>query len=171
MGVPIIRTIVFWGLYWGPSILGNYHIGMVEKKMETNYLTTNTNNMTCIRPPAIVHFVATGVKNEQMRLTSVLQTSQLGLSYSQELCSLYARYNSSNTSIIIVVLIMGYMGIMGKNIVSYYNMKIYLANVVAERTGACLSEQCWLCQVRTCIPKAGQLEVLTQLTLAPKPTE
>ena len=26
MGVPIIRTIVFWGLYWGPLILGNYHL-------------------------------------------------------------------------------------------------------------------------------------------------
>ena len=25
LGVPIIRTIVFWGLYWGPLILGNYH--------------------------------------------------------------------------------------------------------------------------------------------------
>ena len=25
-GVPIIRTIVFWGLYWGPLILGNYHV-------------------------------------------------------------------------------------------------------------------------------------------------
>ena len=24
--VPIIRIIVFWGLYWGPLILGNYHI-------------------------------------------------------------------------------------------------------------------------------------------------
>ena len=23
LGVPIIRTIVFWGLYWGPHILGN----------------------------------------------------------------------------------------------------------------------------------------------------
>ena len=26
LGVPIIRTIVFWGLYWGPLNLGNYHI-------------------------------------------------------------------------------------------------------------------------------------------------
>ena len=26
LGIPIIRTIVFWGLYWGPLILGNYHI-------------------------------------------------------------------------------------------------------------------------------------------------
>ena len=26
LGVPIIRTIVFWGLHWGPLILGNYHI-------------------------------------------------------------------------------------------------------------------------------------------------
>ena len=27
-GGPIIRTIVYWGLYWGPPILGNYHIGL-----------------------------------------------------------------------------------------------------------------------------------------------
>ena len=26
LGVPIIKIIVFWGLYWGPFILGNYHI-------------------------------------------------------------------------------------------------------------------------------------------------
>ena len=26
LGVPIIRIIIFWGLYWGPHILGNYHI-------------------------------------------------------------------------------------------------------------------------------------------------
>ena len=26
LGVPIIRTIVCLGLYWGPVILGNYHI-------------------------------------------------------------------------------------------------------------------------------------------------
>ena len=26
LGVPIIGTIVFWGLYWGPLILGNYQI-------------------------------------------------------------------------------------------------------------------------------------------------
>ena len=25
-GVPNIRTIVFWGLYWDPPILGNYQI-------------------------------------------------------------------------------------------------------------------------------------------------
>ena len=28
LGVPIIRIIVFWGLYWGSLILGNYHIGL-----------------------------------------------------------------------------------------------------------------------------------------------
>ena len=26
LGVPIIRIIIYWGLYWGPLILGNYHI-------------------------------------------------------------------------------------------------------------------------------------------------
>ena len=25
LGGPTIRTMVFWGLYWGPLILGNYH--------------------------------------------------------------------------------------------------------------------------------------------------
>ena len=24
--VPIRRTIIFWGLYWGPAISGNYHL-------------------------------------------------------------------------------------------------------------------------------------------------
>ena len=27
LGVPIIRMIVFWGLYCGPPILGSYHLG------------------------------------------------------------------------------------------------------------------------------------------------
>ena len=26
LGVPIIRTIVYWGLYWGTLILGNYRV-------------------------------------------------------------------------------------------------------------------------------------------------
>ena len=30
-GVPIIRSIVFWGLYWGPAILGNYPVGRWHK--------------------------------------------------------------------------------------------------------------------------------------------
>ena len=33
LGVPIIRTIIFWGLYWGPLVLGNYH--MLELYMYT----------------------------------------------------------------------------------------------------------------------------------------
>ena len=28
--VPIIRIITFWGLYWGPPILGNYPIDHME---------------------------------------------------------------------------------------------------------------------------------------------
>ena len=26
LGVPIVRILVFWGLDWGPLILGNYHM-------------------------------------------------------------------------------------------------------------------------------------------------
>ena len=28
MGVPILRIIVYWDLYWGPPILGNYHMAL-----------------------------------------------------------------------------------------------------------------------------------------------
>ena len=34
-GVPIIRMMKYWGLYWGPPILENYHIGIMEENMET----------------------------------------------------------------------------------------------------------------------------------------
>ena len=37
LGVPIIRIIVYWGLYWGPLILGNYHLGF-----RVAVLTTST---------------------------------------------------------------------------------------------------------------------------------
>ena len=33
LGVPIIRTIMFWGLYWGPLIVGNYHIRIYKGVM------------------------------------------------------------------------------------------------------------------------------------------
>ena len=26
LGGPIIRIIIYWGLYWGPPIMGNYHV-------------------------------------------------------------------------------------------------------------------------------------------------
>ena len=28
LGVPIIGTVVFWGLYWGPLFWGNYKINL-----------------------------------------------------------------------------------------------------------------------------------------------
>ena len=30
LGFPIYRTIVFWGLYWGPPIFGNYHLIVIR---------------------------------------------------------------------------------------------------------------------------------------------
>ena len=41
--IPIIRTVVFWGLYWGPRILGNYHIGTAR----TKYVTYRELNTLC----------------------------------------------------------------------------------------------------------------------------
>ena len=45
-GVPIIRTIEFWGLYSGPPILGNYHIRM--KPTHAKLLNFQRNVPLCI---------------------------------------------------------------------------------------------------------------------------
>ena len=31
-GVPMIRVVVFGGIYWGPAILGNYHMYSYDGK-------------------------------------------------------------------------------------------------------------------------------------------
>ena len=38
LGVLIIRIIVFWGLYWGPLIWGNYHMGGNGKENGDHYV-------------------------------------------------------------------------------------------------------------------------------------
>ena len=30
LGVPILRTIVYWGLYWGPPFLGKNNLGLLR---------------------------------------------------------------------------------------------------------------------------------------------
>ena len=35
-GAPIIRIIVFWGPYWGPTIYGNYHICLSKPDSRIN---------------------------------------------------------------------------------------------------------------------------------------
>ena len=41
IGVPIIRIIVFWGLYWGPPTLGNYLISITHKPPDSTTKTTS----------------------------------------------------------------------------------------------------------------------------------
>ena len=36
MGVPIRRSRVYWGLFRGPLILGNYHIVTLETRINSN---------------------------------------------------------------------------------------------------------------------------------------
>ena len=31
MEIPIVRTIVYWGLYWGPLLFGNYHLATAAR--------------------------------------------------------------------------------------------------------------------------------------------
>ena len=38
LGVPIIRTIVFWGLYWDPPILGNSHIARWVRRKRFSFV-------------------------------------------------------------------------------------------------------------------------------------
>ena len=38
LGIPIIRNILFWGLYWGPLISGNYHIVNLNSRVSYNLI-------------------------------------------------------------------------------------------------------------------------------------
>ena len=43
LGGPIMRTIVFWGLYWRPPIWGNYHLtGRRCKRVKLQFSWTKT---------------------------------------------------------------------------------------------------------------------------------
>ena len=39
MGVPTVRTIVFWGLYGGPPLLGSYHLVQVHAEARAELQT------------------------------------------------------------------------------------------------------------------------------------
>ena len=43
LGVLIIRTIVYWGLYWGPPMLGNYH---VQARVDHHGMTSSSSQWT-----------------------------------------------------------------------------------------------------------------------------
>ena len=47
-GAPITRILVFWGLCWGPFILGNYHLGVSHDN--PSHSLTRTHN-----PPQSLH--------------------------------------------------------------------------------------------------------------------
>ena len=49
LGVPRIRIIVLWGLYWGPCILGNYHPICVWEPQENYRLNTWANLVSCLK--------------------------------------------------------------------------------------------------------------------------
>ena len=46
LGVPIIRTVVYWGLYWGPLILGNYQV--VCQMRVTQWFTFSQSTFTVL---------------------------------------------------------------------------------------------------------------------------
>ena len=50
LGAPIIRTIIFWGLYWGPLILGNYKISLFHIfRVPTASIKNNTSHVEIAR--------------------------------------------------------------------------------------------------------------------------
>ena len=49
LGVPIMRIRVFWGLYWGPPILGSFHIAS-----RPSLLPLQKTTQTCVQLSAAV---------------------------------------------------------------------------------------------------------------------
>ena len=48
LGVPVIRTILFLGLYWGPLIMGNYQI-LMPKPQAINIQLSPKPNTLCLK--------------------------------------------------------------------------------------------------------------------------
>ena len=45
LGVPIIRIVIFYGLYWGPLIWGNYPLQSAADPFKTTVETGRTQNV------------------------------------------------------------------------------------------------------------------------------
>ena len=54
LGVPIIRIIIFWGLYWGPSILGNYHLTKIRPTTVSSWNLKHCNPQALRPEPEIL---------------------------------------------------------------------------------------------------------------------
>ena len=65
LGVPMRRTIAFWGLYWGPCILGNYNILLVAPCEAPRVLRVSVASRNLIGPeggvgeciPVMIHII------------------------------------------------------------------------------------------------------------------
>ena len=57
LGVPVIRTIVFWALYWGPPILGKYQMVWVTVQKQISEGCHNHENRPCAMAPHQGNFV------------------------------------------------------------------------------------------------------------------
>ena len=64
LGALIIRIIVFWGLYWGPLILGNYHIGIVYRSVSSH--TALSKYMIRSHAPCVRTFTCIGMYAGQL---------------------------------------------------------------------------------------------------------
>ena len=55
LGVPIIRIIVFWGLYWGSLILGNHHLvtGPLEHAGQGHHAAAHADGNVLRRTPVL----------------------------------------------------------------------------------------------------------------------
>ena len=48
LGVPMIRTIVYWGLYWVPLILGNYRMPQ-KRRSKCNHTSCTSVNVAFVK--------------------------------------------------------------------------------------------------------------------------
>ena len=65
-GVPILRIIVFWGLHWGPLILGNYHI-RDYRVLGCEAAAMKSGLPPCVREPeAALWWICSAVRGWQM---------------------------------------------------------------------------------------------------------
>ena len=78
MGVPIIRTIVFGGRYWGPLVLGSYHFEKIRTLLLSSAIWGFQQLGPCLRVRVIGVVVYSGVYEEDPRLSFRAEVSVFG---------------------------------------------------------------------------------------------
>ena len=101
LGVPIRRVVISWGLYWGPAVLQNYHIGLGSRGHKALTLSCLSVEIGLIEGPLLTGASIVGALNLGVLIytlyTRSTATSPSARAYRQEPITLNPNQQETDT--------------------------------------------------------------------------